>query len=1008
MDTKKPLAILLTVCMIVGLLPWAVLPARATQTAVSYLDPTDKNAPNKTCSAYTPMLDQSALGTGWYVLSEDASVNSRMIVSGDANLLLCDGATLSVPKGITVVGDNSLTIWAQSDAAAKNSSAGRLFAGTDGTNATCQKQNAGIGGGWGQAVGSITVNGGRITAQGGEGGAGIGCGGSALGGGTITINGGVVSAAGGAGSPGIGGTAVQTATPKTYIWKNTLNETVIWNNLYRFGLAGHDGNNECIATFDESTWRLMMEDDLYLVLESAAYGAVNIRVTTGWWSADFGGKDHNWVDKLEIDSESGNAQIKLSFRTDTSFRDLLAEQQLLFTGQGYRPLALYVNDVQTGSGNGANITVNGGAVTAQGGQGGAGIGCGGSGLGGALTINGGVVSAAGGAGSPGIGGTAVQTATPKTYIWKNTLNETVIWNNLYRFGLAGHDGNNECIATFDESTWRLMMEDDLYLVLESAAYGAVNIRVTTGWWSADFGGKDHNWVDKLEIDSESGNAQIKLSFRTDTSFRDLLAQQHLLFTGDGYRPLALYVIQTGSGNGANITVNGGTLIARGDTMAVKDAALTLGSCMAAQASTSADGSGASAYAAGDRDSYRWIKAEGTGALKISKTLDSLNDADKDTAFSFEVRLGDTSISGTFGDLSFTAGVAEFTLKGGESKTAAGLPAGVTYTVTETDQPGFTATKTGESGAIELNKTAEAVFINTRGSHTVTFRANGGSGTMAAQKVPDGVAVRLSKAAFTCPGFDFAGWLDDSGKFYTDEQSVALTDDLTLSAQWAASFVPIFINTEGGGTTIHEEPAPLAQLPEDMSTVTVRINGVDIPVSELPVPYTDVKRESWSGDAIAYVTALKLMNGIGENEFGAKDNTTSKQLVTILYRAVTGAVTGGETWADDAMAWSEKIDLTEGLGIGNDAFITREQMVTMMYRIAKANGFDVSAGSDLSGFEDAGDLSDFAREAMRWAVGCGLIKGTGDSTLSPDGLITREQIAVIIMRFHEMTAAHTGA
>ena len=76
----------------------------------------------------------------------------------------------------------------------------------------------------------------------------------------------------------------------------------------------------------------------------------------------------------------------------------------------------------------------------------------------------------------------------------------------------------------------------------------------------------------------------------------------------------------------------------------------------------------------------------------------------------------------------------------------------------------------------------------------------------------------------------------------------------------------------------------------------------------------------------------------------------------------------------------------------------------MYRVAEARGFDVSAAADLDGFKDAAGLSDFALTAMKWAVSVGLVNGTAVDKLSPDGNVTREQIATILMRFNELTKA----
>ena len=103
----------------------------------------------------------------------------------------------------------------------------------------------------------------------------------------------------------------------------------------------------------------------------------------------------------------------------------------------------------------------------------------------------------------------------------------------------------------------------------------------------------------------------------------------------------------------------------------------------------------------------------TGSLKVSKTVVG-NDGDTSKEFHFTVTLSDTSLSDTYGDMTFENGVASFALKHGESKTASGLPAGIRYTVTESDNSGYTVTAAGETGTIEADKTATAAFHNYRG------------------------------------------------------------------------------------------------------------------------------------------------------------------------------------------------------------------------------------------------------------------------------------------------------
>ena len=98
----------------------------------------------------------------------------------------------------------------------------------------------------------------------------------------------------------------------------------------------------------------------------------------------------------------------------------------------------------------------------------------------------------------------------------------------------------------------------------------------------------------------------------------------------------------------------------------------------------------------------------SGNLIVSKTVAG---ADKDRAFPFTVTLSDTTIAGAYGDMEFIEGIARFTLKHSESKTASGLPAGISYTVEEEESKEYLVTKTGDAGVIPDGDTAYASFEN---------------------------------------------------------------------------------------------------------------------------------------------------------------------------------------------------------------------------------------------------------------------------------------------------------
>ena len=195
--------------------------------------------------------------------------------------------------------------------------------------------------------------------------------------------------------------------------------------------------------------------------------------------------------------------------------------------------------------------------------------------------------------------------------------------------------------------------------------------------------------------------------------------------------------------------------------------------------------------------------------------------------------------------------------------------------------------------------------------------------------------------------------------------------------------------------------------------------VEIEVSfrkiEVELPFTDVPEDAWYADAAAYVYEHGLMAGTNATTF-APDATTSRSMIaTILWRMAGSPVVNyamdytdvaqGQ-WYSEAIRWAASEGIVGGYGNGlfgtNDP-ITREQFAAMLYRFAQEQGYDVSIGenTNILSYTDVADLSEYAISAMQWAVGAGIINGTGDgSTLSPQGQATRAQAAVMLMRFCE--------
>ena len=201
------------------------------------------------------------------------------------------------------------------------------------------------------------------------------------------------------------------------------------------------------------------------------------------------------------------------------------------------------------------------------------------------------------------------------------------------------------------------------------------------------------------------------------------------------------------------------------------------------------------------------------------------------------------------------------------------------------------------------------------------------------------------------------------------------------------------------------------MPNGQVTVTATFVETEEPVAE---PFVDVAEGDWFYDAVVYAYQNELMDGVGGNRFAPNSETTRAQLVTILYRLEGQPAVSGDlpftdvetgTWYTNAVLWAAQNGIVNGVtdttfAPGDE--ITRQQLVTILYRYAEAKGYDVSASADLSGYPDAGQVQDYAQPAMAWAVAEGIVEGM-DGNLNPAGNASRAQIATILMRFCEDVA-----
>lgn len=176
-----------------------------------------------------------------------------------------------------------------------------------------------------------------------------------------------------------------------------------------------------------------------------------------------------------------------------------------------------------------------------------------------------------------------------------------------------------------------------------------------------------------------------------------------------------------------------------------------------------------------------------------------------------------------------------------------------------------------------------------------------------------------------------------------------------------------------------------------------------------LPFTDVAQGTWYYDAVVYAYNSGLVSGTSSTTFSPDLTMTRAMLVSILYRMEGEPTASGTSFADvaqgtwyaDAVAWAAKEEIVAGYPNGNfgpEDTVTREQTAAILYRYAAYKGYSMDAEADLSKYTDAAAVSSYALDAMKWANANGLIVGTSDTTLEPQGSATRAQATSILSRF----------
>lgn len=334
-----------------------------------------------------------------------------------------------------------------------------------------------------------------------------------------------------------------------------------------------------------------------------------------------------------------------------------------------------------------------------------------------------------------------------------------------------------------------------------------------------------------------------------------------------------------------------------------------------------------------------------------------------------------------------------------------LPDGAVVTVSGTDEAGNAVTLTdngdGTYSASLPNKTQTYTFIAAYdGSQTIAPKTDVATVKVQQRSSGGGEPAKPSFPVKISSSGDGVAKVDRSYASAGDKVTITVTPGRNASVQ------RITVTDKDGERlklTENRDGTYSFTMPSGTANVYVRFSGSGL-------PFADVPSGSWYYDDVAYVYDTGLMTGLTVTAFGPNLSTTRGMIVTILWRMENEpAAKHGCPFADvrrgsyyeQAIAWASENGIVTGFDASTfapDRTITREQLAAILFRFAAYRGMDaVTLRENLSSFQDQAAISAYAVSALNWAVGEGLMQGTGDK-LEPTGSATRAQVAAMLRRF----------
>lgn len=216
-------------------------------------------------------------------------------------------------------------------------------------------------------------------------------------------------------------------------------------------------------------------------------------------------------------------------------------------------------------------------------------------------------------------------------------------------------------------------------------------------------------------------------------------------------------------------------------------------------------------------------------------------------------------------------------------------------------------------------------------------------------------------------------------------------------------VAVVVSEDGTETVVPKS------LVEDGTTYVLLDGSATVKIIDNSKDFEDVDAGDWFEDAVDFASSHELFQGVAPTAFAPEEPMTRAMLSTVLWRLegeesasvldTFTDVTDG-SWYEDGVAWASEHGIIQGYNsnvFGPNDNVTREQMALMIYRYADYQGMDTTGRAGLTRFTDGAQTSEWAKDALEWALSNGLINGKGNGVLDPTGSASRAEVATVLQR-----------